>query len=129
MKYILKLAAALATFCEALLAAPITPIEYLSRAFLRAPLALRATSGMAGQFAGRTTLASGTATATVSTTNIKSDSLVSLGFQIATTCGSGIGYNIGISSLVHGVSFAVGYLDGQGRAPGGTVMWEIRRTS
>lgn len=126
MQFILK---RLALFSERLLAAPITTIEALSRAFLRAPLAVRATSGMAGQFAGRTTLNSGTATATVSTTNIKSDSLVFHGFQVATLCGSGVGYTIGVSSIVHGVSFAVGYIDGQGRAPGGTVMWEIRRTS
>jgi hypothetical protein len=126
MNPILKL---FSLFAEHLLAAAIIPIERLSRGFLFAPMAVRATSGMTGQFAGRTTLNSGTATATVSTTNIKSDSLVFHGFQIATTASSGTGWGIGVSSVVHGVSFAVGYTDGQGRAPGGTIMWEIKRTS
>ena len=124
---ILKL---LAFFSERFLAAPVYPLELLKRAFLSGPLGVRATSGMAGgQFAGLTALSSGTATVTVSTTQIKSDSIVNATFAVATTCGSGIGYNIGVSSIVHGVSFNMGYFDGQGRAPGGTIMWEIKRTS
>ena len=126
MKYLLKL---IALFSERFLAAPITPIEYLSRAFLRAPLGVRATSGMAGQFAGRTTLLSGTAYATVSTTNIKSDSLVFMSFQVSTTAVDSIAPLLAVSSLRHGISFALGYVDGTGRGPGGTIMWEIRRTS
>jgi hypothetical protein len=126
MQFILK---RLSRFAEQVLAAAITPIEMLSRAFLRAPMGVRATSGMAGQFAGRTTLASGTATATVSTTNIKSDSLVHMTFQCATLATSGTAGTFGVSSIVHGVSMSIGYVDGAGRGPGGTLMWEIRRTS
>lgn len=125
---ILKL---LALFAERLLAAPIFPLELLQRAFLKGPLGLPVTSGTIGgrpQFAGITALASGTATVTVSTTNIRSDSFLGVTFAVATTCGSGIGYNIAVSSIVHGVSFNVGYIDGQGRAPGGNIMWEIKRT-
>ncbi len=123
--FILKL---LASFAERLLAAPIYPLEQIARGFLRGPLGIRATSGQTGQYAGITALSSGTATATVSTTQVRSDSFFGVTMSVATTCGSGIGYLVGVSSIVHGVSFNVGYIDGQGRAPGGNIMWEIKRT-
>lgn len=104
------------------------PMELLYGAHLKAAAILKTTAG-ADQFAGRTALDSGTAFATVSTGIVNSDSIINHNFQVTTTCGSGIGYLIGVSSIVSGVSFALGYIDGQGRAPGGTLMWEIRRTS
>ena len=119
----------LSRYAAALLACPVTPLEALFRGFLRAPMMLRTNSGQANQFAGATTLNSGTATVTISTAVVKSGDLINLGFQVRTLCGSGIGYMLGVSSVVDYTSFAVGYIDGQGRAPGGTVSWEIRRTS
>lgn len=108
------------------------PLELAFGQGLRAPgflTRMAQNSGQAGQWCGRTALASGTAFATLSTAIINSDSIVHHGFAVSTTAGSGTNFAIGISSIVSGVSFALGYVDGQGRAPGGTLMWEIRRTS
>ena len=110
-----------------LLACPITPIENFFRGTVRGPLSFLTTAG-AKQFAGLTDLASGTASVTVSTALVTSGMLINHSFSVQTLCGSGIGYATGVSSIVDGVSFALGYLDGQGRAPGGTFMWELRRT-
>lgn len=131
MKFIKFLLFWLTAYSQAALASGMTtPIERLARAFFAgAGMVSTATSGLATQFAGYTALASGTATVTVSTAQVNSDSLIQVTFSVATTCGSGIGYLIGVSSVVAGVSFAMGYIDGQGRAPGGTLMWEIRKTS
>lgn len=110
------------------LACAIYPIERHERMLKASPDMLPTTAG-AGQFAGLTTLDSGTAFATISTAVVTSGCLINAAFSIQTTCGSGIGYQTAVSSIVDGVSFAYGYMDGQGRAPGGTVMWEIRKTA
>lgn len=112
----------------ALFGCPITPIELFQRALKVGPDMLRTLAGP-GQFAGRTALASGTAFATVSTAVVNSDSIIHHGFNVTTTSTSGTNFALGVSSIVSGVSFAIGYVDGQGRGPGGTLMWEIRRTS
>ena len=123
----IKLIALATRYAEAALGCRITPIEALFRGTIRGPLAFLTTAG-ARQFAGLTALDSGTAFATVSTTLVHSGMLINHSFAVQTLCGSGIGYATGVSSIVDGVSFALGYLDGQGRAPGGTFMWELRRT-
>lgn len=114
-------------YVERLLVCPITPIENFFRGTIRGPLSFLTTAG-AKQFAGATDLASGTASVTVSTALVTSGMLINHSFSVRTLCGSGIGYATAVSSIVDGVSFALGYIDGQGRAPGGTFMWELRRT-
>ena len=109
------------------LACPVTPIENLFRGAIRGPLSFLTAAGPK-QFAGLTDLASGTASVTVSTALVTSGMLINHSFSVRTLCGSGIGYATAVSSIVDGVSFALGYVDGQGRAPGGTFMWELRRT-
>ena len=121
--------AALAFYTELVLACPIFPLELLRRPFLKGPMALETTAGE-NQFAGRTSLASGTAFATISTAIVNSDSLIQATFQVNTTTASGVAFAaMGVNSIVSGVSFTFGSVDGVGRAPGGVIMWEIRRTS
>ena len=118
----------LAFYAQAALACGVNPIEAYRRPLYRGPASLVTAAGPQ-QFAGRTALASGTAFVTISTAVVNSDSIINATFQVSTTAGSGTNFATGVSSIVSGVSFAYGNLDGQGRAPGGTVMWEIRRTS
>lgn len=56
------------------------PLEQMRRAFLRGPLLTKANSAST-QWAGRTTLQSGSATVVVSSTIVKSDSLIRLGYE------------------------------------------------
>lgn len=72
----------LAFYTKAALACPIYPLEILLRPLLKGPSVTLANSGP-NQFAGRTTLASGSATVTVSTFQVQSDSLLSLHAQVA----------------------------------------------
>jgi len=128
MKTTLNIATRLiAAFVLGLLACHINPIELVRRGLLKDPLLLSVAS-RTNAFAGLTTLNSGTAFVTISTAAVASGQLIYAQLSVATTCGSGIGYQTGVSSIVDGVSFAYGYIDGQGRAPGGTVMWEIRKS-
>ncbi len=85
-------------------------------------------SGQANQWAGRTTLNSGSAFNTVSTRMIKADSHISGQWIPNATVSSGQQWSTpAVMSIVAGVSFAVGNVDGVGRAPGGTFCWEIKR--
>lgn len=65
----------LASWAEVVLGARITPLEQIWRGLLRSPLNIDITS-RSTQFAGRTTLNSGSATVTISTSNVKSNSLI-----------------------------------------------------
>ena len=76
----LAVAAAFATFAQAAHAR--TPIELLFRPLMRGPIKTKAVSA-SNQWAGRTTLGSGSATATVSTTQINSDAIVGLAVECA----------------------------------------------
>lgn len=102
------------------------PLEQLWGPILRSARILR--TGDTNAYAGRTSLASGTAFATISTRVVNSDSIINATFQVTTTTVSGLAFALGVSSIVDGVSFAYGCLDGVGRAPGGTIMWEVGRT-
>jgi len=124
-----KLISIAARYVERALACHIYPLEALYRGLLKGPLGVFTGVPLgSAQFAGLTDLSSGTASVTVSTRMVTSGMLINNTFSVRTLCGSGIGYATGVSSIVDGVSFALGYLDGQGRAPGGTFMWELRRT-
>lgn len=103
------------------------PLEVLAGPLFKGQSMIRTTGS--APFAGRTALASGTAFVTISTQAVNSDSIIYGTLQVATQASSGTLGTYAVSSIVAGVSFAYGALDGQGRAPGGTVMWEIRRTT
>ncbi|MDZ4342347.1 MAG: hypothetical protein U1E51_07905, partial [Candidatus Binatia bacterium] len=90
------------------------PLESLFGGLLRAPLKLLSAAG-SKQFAGRTALNSGDAYSTISTGIVNSGDLINATLLVNTTCGSGTGFMTAVSSIVDGVSFAYGYVDGQGR--------------
>lgn len=124
------LLAPVAAYAERALGCPVYPLEQIFRGWLRSPLGTLTASGPS-QFAGRTTLNSGTAFATVSTRMVNSDSIIQFGFAVNSTGAMNVnsGAYLVVSSIVSGVSFALGYVDGAGRGPGGTFLWEIRRTT
>lgn len=79
----LAVAGVLATFAQFSLACHAhTPTELLYRPLMRGPIMTRASSA-ANQWAGRTTVASGSATQVVSTTNVNSDSIINLNVQVS----------------------------------------------
>lgn len=103
-------------------------LEQLWRAILRGPLTVRAASA-SNQFAGRTTLASGSATVTISTTVVQSDSIILLTAEAATNQASGFAKPPEVKSISPGNFFTVGWADGNAVARNTTIMWTIIRTS
>lgn len=102
-------------------------LEQLWRAILRGPLTTRAASA-ANQWAGRTTLSSGSATVTISTTIVKSDSLIFPAVQAATNQASGVSRSIEVKTISPGNFFTLGWSDGNAIARDTTIMWMIVRT-
>ena len=73
-------------YSELTLGCQIYPLELVQRALLRGPMVTKITSGPS-QWAGRTTLASGSATVTVSTRTVNSDSLLFTALEAALPAG------------------------------------------
>lgn len=93
----------LAFYAEQVLACNINPLEAIFRGAIRGPL-MTLTASKANQFAGRTTIASGSATQTVSTNVVNSDSLIMHQVQVALPAG----YNTqGLISVASGISTGV----------------------
>lgn len=82
-KWVLSL---FAVYSELALGCQIYPLELVQRAFMRGPIVTRINSDVS-QWAGRTTLASGSATVTVSTRTVNSDSLVFTALEVALPAG------------------------------------------
>ena len=103
--------------------------ELLFKPTLRGPMRTR-TSGEQNPWAGRTTLSSGSATITVSTTLIQSNSIVRYGTQANSI---GVAANSGgpivAANVVDGVSFDFARATGVAVPWDETIMWEIVRTS
>ena len=119
----------LSKYVQAVLACAITPIEVLQRALLRGPLSTRAASH-ANQWAGRTTLSSGSATAVVSTTIVNSDSLIFFSMEGNANVSSGTAIRpTEVKTISSGGYFTIGTQDGIAIARDTVLMWEIRRTS
>ena len=95
----LAVATAFATFAQAAHAR--TPTEALFRPLMKGPIMTRATSA-ANQWAGRTTIASGSATQVVSTSQANSDSIISLGIEVAVPAAY---TTLGRTAIASGVSF------------------------
>ena len=102
--------------------------ELIFKGTLRGPLRTRASSA-SNQWAGRTTLNSGSATVTVSTTTIKSDSIIKYGVEANTRQESGVGAPIEVMSIQEAVSFAFGFAGGETVARDTTIMWWLMNTS
>jgi hypothetical protein len=95
---------------------------------LRGPLSARISAG-AQQFAGFTSIVSGTATATVSTAVVRSGSIVLATARTVATINSGTGLRqFEVQSITDGTSFIIGTNDGQGVARTTTIQWIIFQT-
>lgn len=105
------------------------PNEVLHGPLLEGAMTARTAAGD-GQFAGRTVLQSGSASVTVSTAVVNSDSIIRYGSEVSSV---GIGANSGgaivVNSVISGTSFAFARATGVDVAWDETVMWEIMRTS
>lgn len=75
-----------ALYAEVALGCQIYPLEIIHRALMRGPLMTNITSSP-NQWSGRTTIDSGSTTATVSTFSINSDSILNLAIQAALPAG------------------------------------------
>lgn len=95
----LAVAAAFATFAQAVPAR--TPTELLYRPLMKGPIMTRATSA-ANQWAGRTTLSSGSASQVVSTSQANSDSIIS--FSLESTVPAAY-TTLGRTSIASGTSY------------------------
>lgn len=116
-------------YVQRVLACEVYPLEREFRPHQVGP-AMLVTAAGPGQFAGRTAIASGDVFKTISTQVVNSDSIIMATLQVNTTTASGSALAMyGVNSIVSGISFAFGAIDGVGRAIGGTIMWEIKRTS
>ena len=82
MKLITWFLSLLAVYAEVALGCPIYPLELIQRALLRGPLVTNINSSP-NQWSGRTTINSGSATSTVSTFSVNSDSVFNLAVQAA----------------------------------------------
>ena len=104
------------------------PLELLFRPLLRGPAYTEANSGPS-QFAGRTTLSSGSATVVISTSVVKSDSLIFAQPEANTRQSSGVAQPIEVMSIADGAHFSFGTADGEALARDTTIMWGILNTS
>ncbi len=86
MKFSKWLLSFLAVYAEVALGCQIYPLEIIQRAVMRGPLMTNITSSP-NQWSGRTTIASGSATQTVSTFSVNSDSILNLALQVALPAG------------------------------------------
>lgn len=106
-----------------------TPEIMTASPMFRRPLFVPAQS-KSNQYAGRTTLASGSATVTVSTTVVNSDSIVWMGLAApGTNVASGQFKAIEVKSIDAGNAFVLGTADGVAMARDTVVMWTIVHTS
>ena len=103
-------------------------LEQLFGGVLKAPLTTKANSN-ANQWAGRTAIASGAVSQVISTTAVKSNSIINWSLQATTVAASGdSGNHLAVVSLSSGNYFTIGTADGSKIPHSVTVMWQIYRT-
>ena len=103
-------------------------IEQLWGAFIRRPITIEASSA-SDQFAGITALVSGTATVTVSTTEVRSDSLILHSVRNNTDQTSGdITRAMRVSTISPGNFFTFGWNDGVASIGTTSIMWVMLHT-
>lgn len=104
-------------------------LEQLWRAMFRGVPSIK-TQSANNQFAGRTTLNSGSATVTVSTTLVGSDSVILLGAQAPTNQASGVANrSVEVKSINPTNHFIIGTSDGQAIARNTIVSWVLFKAS
>jgi hypothetical protein len=100
----------------------------LSNILLRTPMTTRAASGP-GQFSGNTAVASNATTVTISTTAVRSDSLIFLTAQALTNQASGSSTTLEVRTIVDGSYFIVGNAGGEAiAARTSNIFWMIVQT-
>lgn len=77
-------------------------------------------------WAGRTTLSSGSATVTVSTNLVRSNSLILLGVHAGVSSGT---QRIDVRTIVHGSYFTLGWSDGASKVNDAVIMWAMIRAN
>ena len=103
--------------------------ELLYKGTLKGPLRTQ-TTGADAPWAGLTTLDSGSATVTVSTASVQSDSIVQFSTKVGTVgVGANSGANVVVASVVDAVSFAFARATGVAVPWDETMMWTLTRTS
>lgn len=118
-----RLIGAIAGFGQFALAAWMAfPLETLFGGWFKNP-GITATASSNTQFAGLTTLVSGSATVTVSTTNCRSDDIIFITPQHMTAQNSGFGVGVSVRSINPGNAIVMGWSDGLGRGFTTTLMW------
>lgn len=95
---------------------------------LLSPFIVKANSAQANKFAGTIAINSGTATVTVSTTSVKSDSIFQLSLQSLTDQSSGVGRGVEVRSIVDGGYFILGFADGKTQPRDVNVHWILINT-
>lgn len=103
-------------------------LEQLFGPVFRGPVLTKINSSP-NQWAGRTTLSSGSISQVVSTTAVKSDCLVLFGVQATTIAASGVGKSVEVVSLSNGNYFTFGTVDGIAIQQSVTIMWQIVKSS
>lgn len=100
--------------------------EVLHGALLKGPLL--AEVGAADSFAGITAMGSASTSVTVSTTVVKSDSIIIPTIQSLTNTSSGFGPNIEVRTIVDGGYFILGYSDGKAIDRNINIHWVLMNT-
>ena len=102
--------------------------EQLYKAILRAALTTEARSAN-NQWAGRTSITTAAATATVSTTAVASDSLIIYTLQLATAQASGTRIGLRTKTIADGSYFTIATDDDVALVTNGTIHWFIMPTN
>jgi hypothetical protein len=123
-----KLLSFVPAFAARALACHIFPLERLVRGWQVGPLMTKINSSP-DQWAGRTTLDSGSATVTVSTRIVNSDSLIWVQGQNHANVASGTYKPVEVRTISPGNFFTLGTADGIAMARDTTLMWEVKRAS
>src|SRR5689334_7596484 len=103
--------------------------ELLFKPVEKGPRRINIGSAVRNPFAGRTTLGSGVAAVTVSTTMIKSGSMMSMAtFPASVVVAANSGGRIVVNSVVHEKSFCFSRATGVGVPWDEVISWEITQT-
>lgn len=102
------------------------PKEVLHGGLLKGPLLTQ--TGGTNAWSGVTAMGSAATSVTVSTTVVKSDSIIIPALQSLTNTSSGFGPNIEVRTIVDGGYFILGYSDGKAIARNVNIHWMLMNT-
>ena len=102
------------------------PLEALFNPHLRGPMRTQ-TSEVTNPWAGRTSVPSGSATVTVSTALVNSDSIIQITEEVGSASVNSAGA-LTVNSIVSATSFAIARQGGAAAEWDSTAMWMIWRT-